>query len=345
VAAGGGGPRARRRAAAAARAPPRAARGAAAAARCSRLLRRAIMGVFLYSTLHSADALAWYRIDVAGSGDLELCGSVPLPGHGAGIGSSPDGRTLFVATHDTGRLCSFELGGDGSGTPRPLHVLETGLEDPAYLATDLEGKYLIVPFYRSGCIATYPLDSGGTTAAARRPASCVVRTARHAHGVAVSPSNRHVFIPHAGGTWPGETGPAGDAVYQFSLSDDGSGQLVPHPTAPTLSVRGGDRTGARVLGEEVGPRHLLFRPDDCRYAYSSNEQDNSASCYSYDADTGQLTLLQTVSSHPDSFDERATHCAAARLVMHPSGRWLVMGNRGHNSLAPRCLRSTSAVDG
>jgi|EP01043_Picozoa_sp_COSAG02_P002298 6-phosphogluconolactonase len=305
------------------------------------------MGVFLYSTLYGEDALVWYRVDEADRGELELCGSVPLPGHGAGIGSSPDGRTLYVATHDTGRICSFKL--DSAGRPLPLHVLDTGLEDPAYLATDLKGQHLIVPFYRSGCVATFPLGNGtdsvddgsetGISAAApaRRPASCVVRTARHAHGVAVGPTNRHIFIPHAGGTWPGETGPVGDAVYQFSLSDDDTGQLIPHSTVPTLCVRGGDRTAARALGDEVGPRHLRFRPD-FRFAYSSNEQDNSATCYSYDRNSGRLAVLQTVSSHPDDFDERGTsehsaECAAARLVIHPSGKWLVVANRGHNSLA------------
>ena len=283
------------------------------------------MGVFLYSTLYGADAVAWYRVD-ASSGALQLQGTIPLPGHGAGIGSSPSGGTLFVATHDTGRVCSFSLD-SVSGRPQPLHVLDTGLEDPAYIATDLEGRHLILPFYRSGCVATFPLDADG---AARSPASCVVSTARHAHGVAIDPTNRHVFIPHAGGTWPGELGPPGDAIYQFSLSDDG--QLTPHSSSPVLQVAGGDRTAARPLGPEVGPRHLLFRPD-FHFAYSSNEQDNSASCYRYDASNGTLTVLQTVSSHPDDFSEHEHHCAAARLVMHPSGRWLVVANRGHNSLA------------
>lgn len=306
------------------------------------------MGVFLYSTLNGADALAWYRVDTA-SGLLELCGSLPLPGQGAGIGSSPDGLTLYVATHDTGRICSFLLDG---GTPLPMHVLDTGLEDPAYLATDLTGRHLIVPFYRSGCVATFPLDASDDTcsngaAPARRPASCVMHTARHAHGVAVGPTNRHVFIPHAGGTWPGETGPVGDAVYQFSLSEEGNGQLTPDPTAPTLSVRGGNRAAARTLGEEVGPRHLCFRPD-FRFAYSSNEQDNSATCYRYDPSTGQLTVLQTVSSHPDDFDEWGTdeqpmHCAAARLVVHPSGKWVVVANRGHNSLAVFAIDERSGL--
>lgn len=80
-----------------------------------------------------------------GAGALEKQGAIHLPGHGAGIGTSPDSLVLFVATHDTGQICSFALD-PGTGAPQLLHVLETGLTDPAYLATDNAGRYLIIPF-------------------------------------------------------------------------------------------------------------------------------------------------------------------------------------------------------
>ena len=51
--------------------------------------------------------------------------------------------------------------------------------------------------------------------------------------------------------------------------------LTPHPTDPLLRVTGHGGDPAT----EVGPRHLLFRPDE-RFAYSSNEQDNSVTACS-----------------------------------------------------------------
>ena len=123
---------------------------------------------------------------------------------------------------------------------------------------------------------------------------------------------------------PQQTEPAGDAIYQFSFNG-ATGTLTPHPAAGVLRVAGGDRSAARLLMEEVGPRHLLFRPTDSRFAYSSNEQDNSVTVYHYNNQSGTLQPLQTVSSLPPDFepDGLRTHCAAARLVMHPAGDWVL----------------------
>ena len=240
------------------------------------------MVLYLYATLRQENALAWYRVEADGS--LDFQGSVPLPGHGAGIGADPARRTLFVATHDTAQLCSFRLDG-ASGTPAPLNVLDTGLSDPAYIATDRAGRFLITPFYAAGCVTTYAIDPAD--GAARGEALCHIDTHQHAHGVAVDASNTHVFIPHAGGTYPhypdGVRG--GSCVRQFSLDD--AGVLTPHPTDPLLRVTGHGGDPAT----EVGPRHLLFRPDE-RFAYSSNEQDNSVTA------CARSTALPLVSCAP-----------------------------------------------
>ena len=279
------------------------------------------MGVYLYATLREDNELAWYSVS-ASDGSLELQGTVPLPGHGAGIGADPSRTTLFVTTHDTAQICSFRLDA-ATGTPSLLNILDTGLEDPAYIATDLSGKYLITPFYASGCVATYPINP--SDGAARGEAVSHIDTNKHAHGVAIDPTNTHVFIPHAGGTYPHypEGVRGGNCIHQFRLSSDGV--LKPNQDAPTVHVTG--HAGDKAV--EVGPRHLLFRPDR-RFVYSSNEQDNSVTMYTYDGTTGSLVPQQTVSSLPSDYNEGG---AAARLQLHPSGKWALCANRGHQSLA------------
>ena len=37
---------------------------------------------------------------------------------------------------------------------------------------------------------------------------------------------------------------------------------------------------------EVGPRHLHFLKPENKFVYSSNEQDNSVTCYGYDPASG-----------------------------------------------------------
>ena len=59
---------------------------------------------------------------------------------------------------------------------------------------------------------------------------------------------------------------------------------------------------------------------------------------SYDASAGALTPIQTVSSLPTDYTEGG---AAARLVIHPSGKWVLCANRGHQSLATFAIDEAS----
>jgi 6-phosphogluconolactonase len=79
----------------------------------------------------------------------------------------------------------------------------------------------------------------------------------------------------------------------------------------------------------VGPRHYCFHPS-LDLAYFSNEQGCSVTAYRLDRATGTLSAVQTVSTLPDGYAARNT-CSQIHLT--PSGRFLYVGNRGHNSIA------------
>ena len=78
----------------------------------------------------------------------------------------------------------------------------------------------------------------------------------------------------------------------------------------------------------AGPRHFAFGKDG-RFAYVNNELDNTVVAYAVD-ETGPLTALQTLSTLPEGFSG-TSH--TAEIAVHPSGRWLYVSNRGHDSLA------------
>jgi 6-phosphogluconolactonase len=65
-------------------------------------------------------------------------------------------------------------------------------------------------------------------------------------------------------------------------------------------------------------------------AYFSNEQGCSVTAYRLDPATGTLTALQTLPTLPEGFSARNT-CSQIHLTA--SGKFLYVGNRGHNSLA------------
>jgi 6-phosphogluconolactonase len=82
-------------------------------------------------------------------------------------------------------------------------------------------------------------------------------------------------------------------------------------------------------GELFGPRHYCFHPS-LDVVYFSNEQGCSVTAYRLDGATGTLSAAQTVSTLPQGYTARNT-CSQIHLTA--SGRFLYVGNRGHNSIA------------
>ena len=126
----------------------------------------------------------------------------------------------------------------------------------------------------------------------------------HAHCVLASPDNAHVLVA--------DLGIDQILVYRF---DAASGTLSASPASFTV------KAGA-------GPRHIAFHPSG-RYVYAINELDSTIASLTFDAASGGLTLLQTVSALPSGYGEES-HCAGLQLT--PDGRYLYGSNRGHDSL-------------
>jgi 6-phosphogluconolactonase len=78
----------------------------------------------------------------------------------------------------------------------------------------------------------------------------------------------------------------------------------------------------------AGPRHMVFRPDG-RFAYVTNELNSTINAFAYDANAGVLKEIQTVSTLPEYYDGPNS---TAEIDVHPTGKWLYVSNRGHNSV-------------
>jgi 6-phosphogluconolactonase len=74
---------------------------------------------------------------------------------------------------------------------------------------------------------------------------------------------------------------------------------------------------------------LAFHPSG-RWAYVIDEIDSTVTALSYDASTGALKSLQTVSTLPEGF---TGNNSTAEIQVHPSGKFLYGSNRGDNSIA------------
>lgn len=241
------------------------------------------------------------------TGELSARGSWPLSGEPGALTLAPDGRTLFVAMRSTGRLASCRVD-QATGFLEPLGEVEAG-EDPAHLSVDPTGQYLLAAYYVAAKVTVHAVRPDGTLAAAPLQE---VATADKAHAIVFDPGGRFAYVPH--------TGPS--QVFQFEWNGG------PRPLAPL-------EPGWLQRPDRSGPRHVAWHPRR-PIAYINNEQGNSVTAYRVEAN-GTLTAGQTASTLPADFHgENAT----AEIKVHPTGRWLYVSNRGHDSLARLTLEES-----
>src|SRR5258708_6669434 len=73
----------------------------------------------------------------------------------------------------------------------------------------------------------------------------------------------------------------------------------------------------------AGPRHLAFHPNG-KFGYLLTEMENAVTVFSYKAQNGSLSALQTISTLRREYSGPKE---AAELVVHPSGKFLYASNR------------------
>ena len=180
--------------------------------------------------------------------------------------------------------------------------------EPAHLELDPSGRFLLVANYRSGSVAVFALEADGSigpmTDHVQHSGSSVdpVRqTGPHAHMILFDPVTNDVLVPDLGL----------DSVFFYTLSSEG--KLTEHPER-----RIGTAPGA-------GPRHLAFHPDDA-HLFVVNELDNTVLVLRRAGDGFKIT--DTASTLPAGF---SSHSQGAAIRVSPSGRSVLVSNRGEDS--------------
>ncbi|HEX3885122.1 MAG TPA: beta-propeller fold lactonase family protein [Stellaceae bacterium] len=268
----------------------------------------------LYVGLQDADKIAVFSIDDAGK--LSKQGEVDAEGGPSVMAVSADRRMLYVGGRGGPAITTFRIDPNTgalttAGTAAQPHA-------PTFLAPDRTGRFMLVAYYQGGGTAVYRIAGDGTVGAASQE---WLPTATGAHAIATDRSNRFAYVPHIARVQdnvlePPKNIPGPNTIMQFRF-DAESGTLAPN--APPRVAQ----------ADLVGPRHFCFHPS-LDLVYFSNEQGCSVSSYRVNPGNGTLAPLQTISTRPAGFDARNT-CSQIHLT--PSGRFLYVGNRGHNSIA------------
>jgi 6-phosphogluconolactonase len=281
------------------------------------------MPYFLYACLQDDNKIVPFTMN-ADTGQLTRQTDIPAAGGPSVLAISPDRHTLYVGYRGAPAISSYRInprsgGLTLQGTVSPSHA-------PTFLAPDHTGRYLLSAYYQGAAAAVHPLTADGAVGA---PPLEWLAAATGAHAIQTDPSNQFAFVPHIARLndnvlEPPRDNPGPNMILQFKF-DAHTGRLTPNSPFRVEPA------------ERIGPRHYCFHPTR-DLVYFSNEQGCSVTAYRLDPAAGTLTAVQTISTLPDGYTERNT-CSQIHLTL--SGRFLYVGNRGHNSIAGFAVNATT----
>jgi 6-phosphogluconolactonase len=202
---------------------------------------------------------------------------------------------------------------EDGGRLRPLGTWPSGGVNPVHLDVHPSGRWLVVANYTGATAAVLPVQASGELGEASDIVPLVGTTgphpteqsSAHPHDIPFDPSGNFIAIPDKGL----------DRVFAFRV-DLQSGKLQTTQPASVTSAPG------------AGPRHIAFHPSE-HWAYVINELNSTVTAYAFDERGDGLRELQTLPSVPADLGIRNT---GSEVVVHPTGRWVYVSNRGHNSV-------------
>ncbi|MDI7743393.1 lactonase family protein [Lysinibacillus fusiformis] len=220
---------------------------------------------------------------------------------------SKDKRFLYsiVQEGSKGGVASFSLD-RSTGKLQELNRQLTEGPQPCHIFVDNEQRYLLATNYHKGTISAYTLNKESGTINDHPSVvahhGTMVEQIPHTHYSAFTPDEKYVVVVDLGL----------DRLYTYELVNN-TLQNVTH-----LTLRAGS-----------GPRHLVFHPNG-RYAYIMTEFSSEVIVLKYQADNGTFTEEQSISTIPEEFTENNQ---GSFIHISSDGRFIYVGNRGHNSVA------------
>jgi 6-phosphogluconolactonase len=231
----------------------------------------------------------------------------------------PSKRYLFsvsemraFAGEGMGEAVSFRID-QNTGGLAPINRQSTHGGEPCHLTTDPSGRCLLVVNHEHGSVAVFKVGEDGSLSDATHleqhegSGPGPTQQGPHAHFVTFDPTGQRVLICDKGI----------DKVMLYRL-DPGAGTLSPNDP-PFGSLHAG-----------AAPRHLAFHPNG-RFAYVNGEADMTVTAFTYDPASGALTELHYLSTLPEG--ATGERLSTAQIQVHPSGRFVYVSNRGHDTIA------------
>ncbi|MEE3014511.1 MAG: beta-propeller fold lactonase family protein [Chloroflexota bacterium] len=270
---------------------------------------------YVFISLQDENKISVFTID-GETGKLTLETEVAVSDAPSGMAISPDRKFLYVGHRDPTGISSWRIDHSTGGLTQVGKVSTESWS--AFMSTDRKGKFLLSAYYQAGHVGVHPIGDNG---AVGEPPVEWIETDIGAHAIQTDPSNRFAFVPHIARLFdnvmePPKDTPGPNVIFQFKF-DEETGHLTPNSPLKLDP------------GEGLGPRYYCFHPD-LNVVYFSDEQGCSVTAYNMDPSTGGLAAFQTITTLPDGYSGRNT---CSQIQISPSGKFLYVPNRGHNSIA------------
>ena len=240
----------------------------------------------------------------------------------------PSGQFLYAVNEvsegpgrGNGAVTALKINADGTLTKMNHQASEGGA--PCHCNVDATGTNLLIANYGGGNVAVYPIDKDGSL----KPVSCNIQhegssidkgrqEGPHAHSINVSSDNRFVYAADLGI----------DRIMIYNL-DAEQHMLTPAKQPAAFVTPGG------------GPRHFSIHPSG-KFAYTNNEMTMVVTGFSRNPEDGSLHAIQEISTIPGGFEGRKS---TAECLVHPSGQFLYVSNRGHETITAYTIDQESGL--
>jgi 6-phosphogluconolactonase len=243
----------------------------------------------------------------------------------------PSGRFLYAVNElgdndsetAAGYITAFSIDSK-TGKLKELNRTSTRGVMPCHLNLDKTGSMVAVANWSSGSTVSIPVRKDGTLGevagfyqhSGERSGvpSGGPQVEVHCHSVNFTHDNRFLIT-----------------------TDTGLNKVFIHP----IDAAKGTFNDPQFLGlkHQANPRQFRFHPNG-KWAYISNESGPGCTMLRYDAGRGAFEEGPTARTVPESYRARMT---CAEVEVHPSGEFVYVSNRGHNSIAVMSIDQSSGA--
>ncbi|MCC6507923.1 MAG: lactonase family protein [Pirellulaceae bacterium] len=216
----------------------------------------------------------------------------------------PNHKFLYAVNESDAKISAFAMDSQ-TGKLTYLNSQPSQGAAPCHLVVDAAGKNVLAANYTGGSCLSIPLQADGklsSTSSFQQHQG----PKKNGHSIHLDKANKFALCCDLGL----------DKVIIYAF-DSATGALKPHAAFDTP--------------KGAGPRHFAWSPDGQR-AYINGETNLTLIACSYDAQKGELTQTQVLSTLPKDVVQKGG--STAETVVHPSGKFVYVSNRDpYNSIA------------